>query len=128
MPLLLGDNGSEFSNPKALEFDFQGNQRTHVFYCDPSAPHQKGSVERNHEFIRMFIPKGIPLDDFTQEDISLMMSHINSYTRKSLGNKSPYETIQFLYDKQIPALLGIQHILPDDVTLNPSIFRKGGLS
>ena len=59
MPVLLGDNGSEFSNPKALESDRQGNHRTKVFYCDTSAPHQKGSAERNHEFIRMF-PKELP--------------------------------------------------------------------
>lgn len=85
MPVLLGDNGSEFSDPKALEFDRQGNQRTHVFYCDPSASFQKCSAERNHEFIRMFIPKGTPLDNYTQKDISLMMDHINSYGRASLG-------------------------------------------
>lgn len=78
MPVLLGDNGSEFSDPKALEFDRQGNQRTHVFYCDPSASFQKCSAERNHEFIHMFIPKGTPLDNYTQKDISLMMDHINS--------------------------------------------------
>lgn len=36
-PLLLGDNGSEFSNPAALELDGHGNQRSHVFYCDPSS-------------------------------------------------------------------------------------------
>ena len=65
MPVLLGDNGSEFSDPKALEFDRQGNQRTHVFYCDPSASFQKCSAERNHEFIHMFIPKGTPLDNYT---------------------------------------------------------------
>ena len=27
-PLLLGDNGSEFSNPAALELDGHGNQRS----------------------------------------------------------------------------------------------------
>lgn len=53
----LADNGSEFSNPSAIEFDDQCNRRTFVFYCDPSAPYQKGSAERNHEFIRCFIPK-----------------------------------------------------------------------
>ena len=54
----LTDNGSEFSNPKTIEFDNEGNRRTYIFYCDPSAPYQKGSAERNHEFIRLFVPKG----------------------------------------------------------------------
>ena len=40
-PILLADNGSEFSNPKAIEFDKQGNQRTQMYYCDPSAPFQR---------------------------------------------------------------------------------------
>lgn len=126
MPVLLGDNGSEFSNPKALEFDGQGNQRTHLFYCDASAPYQKGSAERNHEFIRMFIPKGESLDDYTQKEISLMMNHINSYSRASLGDKSPYQMMEFLYGKEILNLLDCQCISPDDITLNPSIFQRGG--
>lgn len=124
MPVLLGDNGSEFSNPKAIEFDRQGNRRTFVFYCDPSAPYQKGSAERNHEFIRMFIPKGTPFDDYTQEDISLMMDHINSYARPSLGNKSPYEMMEFLYGSKILEFFGCHRIAPDNVTLNGSVFKK----
>lgn len=124
MPVLLGDNGSEFSNPRALELDRQGNLRTHVFYCDASAPYQKGSAERNHEFIRMFLPKGISLDDYTQEDISMMMDHINSYSRPSLGNKCPYEMMEFLYGENIVQLLGMKRIAPDEVTLHKSVFQK----
>ena len=79
----LADNGSEFSNPMAIEFDpATGVRRTSLYYCDPNAPYQKGSAERNHEFIRCFIPKGVDLEKFSQDDISLMMNHINSYSRK----------------------------------------------
>ena len=52
---------------------WQGNIRTRIFYCDPSAPYQKGSAERNHEFIRCFLPKGTDLAPYSQEDICLMM-------------------------------------------------------
>lgn len=127
MPVLLGDNGTEFSNPKAIEYDGQGNQRTHIFYCDPAAPHQKGSAERNHELIRYIIPKGTSLDGYTQADISLMMDHINSYCRESLGNKCPYDMFAFLYGEKILHLLGCHRITPNDVTLNSSIFRKEGI-
>lgn len=120
----LTDNGSEFSNPAAIEFDRDKKRRTYVFYCDPGAPYQKGSAERNHEFIRLFIPKGTDLEHYSQEDISLMMNHINSYCRESLGNKSPYEMFAFLYGKKILDLLKCQHISPQNVTLNKSIFRK----
>src|SRR5699024_4396801 len=87
-PVLLADNGSEFSNPGAIEYDPHGDQRTHLFYCDPNAPYQKGHCENNHEMIRRCIPKGTDLSRFTQDQISLMMSHINSYARPNLGDKS----------------------------------------
>jgi len=38
--VILTDNGSEFSNPEAIEFDKLDNPRTRIFYCDPSAPYQ----------------------------------------------------------------------------------------
>lgn len=120
----LTDNGSEFSNPSAIEFDEEGNRRTYVFYCDPSSPYQKGSAERNHEFIRIFIPKGTDLGLYSQEDISLMMDNINSYCRESLGNKSPYDMFAFLYGEKILDLLGCRRIPPQEVTLSRSIFRK----
>lgn len=125
-PLLLGDNGSEFSNPEALELDGQKNKRSRVFYCDPSSPEQKGSCERNHEFVRMFIPKGRSLDSFTQSDISLMIDHINSYGRPSLGNKCPYEVMDFLYGERILKRFGCHQVCRDDVTLSPDIWKKGG--
>lgn len=122
MPILLGDNGPEFSNPKAIEFDRQGNRRTHLFYCDAAAPYQKGSAERNHELIRYVVPKGHSFDQYTQEDIDMMMNHINSYSRKSLGGKCPYEMFSFLYGQDILDLLHCKKIAPNDVTLNASVF------
>ena len=124
--LCLADNGTEFSNPKAIEFDDTGLQRTRVFYCNPSAPHQKGSAERNHEFIRCFVPKGKPFDPFTQEDIVVMMNNINSYCRESLGDKSPYDMFAFLYGEDILKTLGCTPIPPAQVTLNSSVFHKRG--
>lgn len=124
MPLILTDNGSEFSNPNALEFDKQGNQRTHVFYCDPSMPGQKGSAEKNHEFIRYVLPKGTSFNYLTQADINLLMDHINSYSRESLGNKCPYDMFEFLYGKEILSLLGCHKITPNDVNLTPSLLKK----
>lgn len=122
--LCLADNGTEFSNPRAIEYDHQDNLRTRIFYCDPSAPYQKGSAERNHEFIRFFLPKGTDFDSYSQADISLMMDHINSYSRESLGNKCPYDMFAFLYGHEILDLLGCHKIPPQDVTLNQSIFHK----
>ena len=124
MPLLLGDNGSEFSNPMAIEYDRQGNLRTRVFYCDASAPGQKGSAEKNHEFIRYVLPKGTSFDDLTQEDISLLMDHINSYSRESIGSRSPYEMFEFLYGAAILQAFGCKKISANEVNLTPSLLKK----
>ena len=123
--LLLADNGSEFSNPAHIEYASDGTQRTRVFFCNPQAPYQKGSAERNHEFIRCFIPKGTDIGQYTQDDITLMMNHINSYSRVSLGNKCPYDVFRFLYGSELLELLGCVTIPAQQVTLNKSVFRKG---
>ena len=120
----LADNGTEFSDPTAIEYDSDGNKRTTFFYCDPNAPFQKGSAERNHEFIRLFFPKGTDFSGYSQDDINLMMNHINSYARESLGDKSPYEMFAFLYGQDILDLLGAKLIPPQEITLSKAVFRK----
>ena len=122
-PILLADNGSEFSNPSRIEFDGQGNRRTHLFYCDPSAPYQKGAAENNHEFIRRMIPRGVDFALYTQEQISLMMSHINSYLRKALGNRSPYDTFAFQHGTETLEKFGLRRIPCDEIILSPELFK-----
>ena len=122
-PVLLTDNGSEFSNPSAIELDAQGNQRTKIFYCNASAPYQKGSCENNHELMRRIIPKGTDIGLYTQEQIDLMMSHINSYSRKKLGNKSPYEVFEFQYGRKILDAFHLQKIPADEIILSPELLK-----
>ncbi len=122
-PILLADNGSEFSNPSAIEFDKQGNPRTKMFYCDASAPYQKPNCENNHEMIRRIIPKGTDIGKYTQEQIDLMMSHINSYARKNLGNKSPYDVFAFQYGEEILKTFHLQRIPADEITLSPELLK-----
>ena len=82
-PLILTDNGSEFSNPIEIEFNMNsGELRTKIFYCELERTDQKGSCEVNHEMIRRILPKGTSFDNLTQEDINKIMSHINSYKKK----------------------------------------------
>jgi len=123
-PLLLGDNGSEFSNPLKLEFDKEGVRRTRVFYCNPSASFEKPRVENNHTFIRRIIPKGTSMDHLEQDDINLMMSHINSYPREILGDKAPLDLFGFTYGYEIPQKFGISKIHPNDIILKPSLLKK----
>lgn len=123
-PVLLTDRGSEFSNPAALERSPDGIRRTNVFYCDPNAPFQKGSLEVNHSLIRRILPKGTSFNDLEQADINRMMNHINSYKRKKLGNKSPYEVFDFYYGKELFVKLGYEQIPSNNIILTPKLLKR----
>ena len=126
--ICLTDNGSEFKAVDELEnsIEVKGALRTSVFYCDPMQSGQKGRLEKNHEYIRYVIPKGTSLNDFTQEDITLLVNQINSTKRPGLGNMSPYELIPEDDDdmRKLMKLLDLKEIPPDEVTLNKELLRK----
>ncbi len=82
---------------------------------------QKGRVERNHEFIRMILPKGKSFDGLTQSDIDRVMSHVNSYSRPALNDKTPFDLFTFTYGKDILERLNIQRIPSGNVILKPSL-------
>ena len=120
-PVVLTDNGSEFSDPDSLEKDEDGAATTRVFYCLAMASWQKAECERNHGEIRRVLPKGRPLDGLTQKDVNLVMSHINSYPRKSIGDRTPFELFEAIYGEGMLAKLGISKIPPNEVTLRPQL-------
>ena len=121
-PIILTDNGVEFSKPNEIEFNGYHVYKTKLFYCDPGHSEQKGKIENNHEYIRRFIPKGISFNDYTQDDINLMINHINSVKRDSLCGCNPYELmIQFL-PKEIIDLFDIQEINQNEIILKKKLF------
>lgn len=124
-PVILTDNGSEFSNPKEMEYrEKVPRLRTRVFYCDPGAPYQKGACEVNHELIRRILPKGSSFDDLTQKDIILMMDHINSYKRKKLNNRSPYDAFSFYYGEELLKKLGCSPVAAENIILKPKLLKR----
>lgn len=86
-PVFLTDNGVEFADPLLLETGIDGVSRTRVFYCDPGKSCQKGSLEKNHEYIRYILPKGTSFNDLTDGKILKMINHINSTARPGLNGK-----------------------------------------
>lgn len=124
-PVILTDNGSEFSNPKAIEYGAERHgMRTRIYYCDAGCPHQKGAIEVNHSLIRRVLPKGTCFNHLTQEDITQMMNHINSYKRKKLNNRSPYETFSFYHGEEVLQKLGCAPVTADEIHLKPSLLKR----
>lgn len=123
-PVILTDNGTEFSNRELLERSIHGGKRTLIFYCDSYSSSQKPHCENNHTFIRRVIPKGTDFSSYTQEQITLMMNNINSYPRSSLHGKCPYDFSFSYMDVRFIEALGLQKI-PDfnEIDLSPSLLK-----
>jgi len=123
--VILTDNGSEFSDPESIEIDLNtGEKISSVFYCDPNCSWQKGSIEKNHEYIRYILPKGTSFAGLTQEDCYLLASHINSTPRISLNNDSPYDSaFKFIGEDNINKF-HIVKIDYDDIDLSPRLLKK----
>ena len=97
---------------------------TQVFYCDPNSSWQKGSIEKNHEFIRYILPKGTSFANLTQNDCYKIASHINSIPRLSLNNVSPYEAALLFTGKDNLDKLQIKKIDYDDIDLTSNLLKK----
>ena len=127
-PVILTDNGSEFSDPVSLETDpVTGEQRTRIFYCHPNSSFEKGAAEKNHTLMRHVLPKRkSSFRSLTPEKVLLMMNHVNSYLRASRGDVCPFDLFQLLYDPDgtISRTLGLEKIEPNDILLKPALLKQ----
>lgn len=124
VPLILTDNGGEFSNVDAIEQNLNGEKETSLFFCRPMKSSDKPHVEKSHTLFRDICPKGDPFDNFTQETVNLIFSHVNSVARKKLNGKTPYELFEFVFGEKITSLLGIKKIPPKEVIQSPLLLKK----
>lgn len=122
-PIILTDNGHEFMDITGMERSLYGGKRTRVFFCERNRSDEKGACENNHKYIRYIIPKGTSLEQFEQFDINLVMNHVNSFYRKELFGKSPYDVAMSLLPEDFFILLGLEKIDPLNVILNPSLLK-----
>ena len=126
--IIKTDRGSEFCDAEGFEKEENESRRTRIFYCDPMASGQKGSLENNHKEIRYICPKENDLNDLglnSQEKENLIVSHINSQSKEHLKGKSPLEVMEFMN----PALyqkfkdFGIERINKDNIVLKPYLLK-----
>ena len=123
--VILTDNGWEFSKPEEIEFDYQtGEKLINIFYTDPYSSWQKGSIERNHEFIRYIIPKGITFDNLTKKNVIDMMNNINNVQRKTLNYQTPYELFTEKYGEDISKKFHLKFIPKDEINLGYKLIQK----
>lgn len=123
--IVLTDNGWEFSKPEDIEFDYNtGEKLINVFYCNPYSSWENRGIERNHEFIRYIIPKGITFDQLTEKNIVDMMNNINNVKRKSMEYTTLYEIFKNMYGEESTKKLHLTHIKNDEVDFSYKLLFK----
>ena len=120
---ILTDRGTEFGDPEALETGANGIQRTSIYYCDPMHSGQKGGLEQAHTMLRMVLPKGTSFEFLTQWDVNLIVNHINSTPRESLGGRTPYSVVLETLGEEVLNAFQLRPIAPDEVNLTPKLIR-----
>lgn len=104
---ILTDNDPCFADYAAIEADADGVIRTRVFYADPYASNQKGSVENMNGQLRLHFPKGKSVDGLTDERVREANLAMIERPLRSLGGKSPREAFEAVYGQGlIERLLG----------------------
>lgn len=124
-PVILTDNGVEFKHLKEVEYTVDSERRTRVYYCDPQASWQKPHIEKNHEYIRYVLPRGKSFTPYTQDDMILLMNHINSTRRSKLDGKTPFELAASGEFQRLLTAMGLNPIPADEVNLTPRLLKKG---
>ena len=123
IPLLLTDNGGEFSCVSAFENNADGEQETNLFFCEPAAAYEKPHIEKNHTMFRDIVPTGQSFDSFTQDTVNLIFSHVNAVKRKQFNGRSAYDMFTFFYSEKLANAFGISFIPPRDVVQSPLLLK-----
>ena len=123
IPLMLTDNGGEFSHISAFENDAEGNPETRLFFCEPRSPQEKPHIEKNHTLFRDIVPGGTSFDSFTQDTVNTIFSHVNGVRRKKFNGRSAYEMFVFTFSRELANALGISEIPAQKVIQSPKLLK-----
>ena len=95
------DNGTEFSDWRRMELSRRGNSvRTSVFYCHPYCSSERGSNENQNRILRRFIKKGVPIANYSDNDIAQACNYLNDLPRKIFA----WQTARELFSAELSTL------------------------
>lgn len=84
------DRGSEFMNWPHLQAEIG----TQTWFCDPSSPWQKGTVENTNRRARRWLPRKRDIRSMTDQDMKEICDRLNNTPRKCLDWKTPAEVFR----------------------------------
>ncbi|RXR24717.1 IS30 family transposase [Sphingobium fluviale] len=87
------DRGTEFASYPVLA----SSLGIASYFCQPSAPWQKGSVENGNGRLRRFLPLDTDIAMIDEKELDRIAARLNSIPRKCLGYRTPRD----VFDEQI---------------------------
>ena len=84
------DRGTEFVSWPHLQAEIG----TRTWFCDPSSPWQKGTVENTNRRLRRWLPRKRDIRQSTDHDMKVICDRLNNTPRKCLGWKTPAEVFR----------------------------------
>ena len=87
------DNGSEFA-----EFSMIERWGTKVYFAHPYTSWERPQNERHNGMLRGYVPKGVSIELFSDEDILAAADSMNGLPRKNLDYATPEELFEAFLD------------------------------
>jgi IS30 family transposase len=84
------DRGTEFVAWPHLQAEIG----TQTWFCDPSAPWQKGTVVNTNRRARRWLPRKLNMSRVTEPELKGICDRLNATPRKCLGWKTPAEVFR----------------------------------
>lgn len=118
-PAIFTDRDTLFDDFPSLEFGKGGELRTRIFFCDPGESNQKPNVENYNAQLRPIFPKHAILNEYSQQELYLAASNLNSRCLSSIDDRTPADLFAEIFGKGLLGLLHQRRIPPKEVRIKP---------